>query len=71
MECPRCKGTKFREVDCGPDGWDDDITYASEVCECCGLWLDGWVDKWFVDVDYWQDTEGAEEYNPDNPEHAR
>ena len=66
MKCPRCDGIEFREVDCGPDGWDDDITYTSEVCENCGLWHDGWVDKWLLDVDNWNESEGAEEWKKEN-----
>lgn len=62
MVCPRCGGTQFSQRDCGPDGWDDDIFYISDVCETCGLWHDGWTDKWYVDVDTWSDVEGADEY---------
>jgi len=28
-KCPRCGGIEFRELDCGPDTYDDDITYTS------------------------------------------
>lgn len=68
MVCPRCGGTSFYEVDCGPDGYDDDITYTSEVCERCVLWYDGWVGKWFVDVSSWRDVEGAERFTGSEPE---
>lgn len=64
FKCPRCGGTDYAEVDCGPDGYDDDITYESEVCENCGLWYDGWVGRWFVDVQSWRDVGFAEEYVP-------
>ena len=60
--CPRCGCSNFREIDCGPDGYDDDITYTSEICENCGLWWDGWANRWFIDVTYWQEVEDAEEY---------
>lgn len=63
-ECPRCESTEFVELDCGPDSYDDDIAYTSYKCKKCGLWYDGWVDKWFVNVDYWQEVEDAEEYKP-------
>lgn len=60
--CPRCGSHDFTELDCGPDGWDDDITYISLQCNICGLWYDGWVDKWLVDCDSWQDSEDCQEY---------
>lgn len=63
MECPRCKSTEFREVDCGPDGYDDDIFYTSEVCQQCGLWLDGWTEKWYVGIEFWQEVEDAGVYD--------
>jgi len=62
-KCPRCGGTEFREIDCGPDGYDDDITYTSEICRACCLYHSGWTDKWFVDCETWTDEEDAEEYN--------
>ncbi len=62
MICPRCKGTEFEEIDCGPDGWDDDITYTSEKCTQCGLWHDGWDENWYIDVDSWVEVEVAEIY---------
>ncbi len=71
MVCPRCSGTEFSEVDCGPDGYDDDITYTSDICKRCELWYDGWVYEWFVDVSNWRDVEGAERYTESVPkEHA-
>lgn len=60
MKCPRCGCEEFREIDCGPDGYDDDITYTSEKCKACGLWHDGWVDKWYIDVDSWVELEAFE-----------
>lgn len=53
--CPRCGGTYFREVDCGPDGYDDDITYTSDICQKCELWHNGWDDKWYIDGSSWAD----------------
>ena len=61
-KCPRCGSSEFEEIWCGPDSYDDDITYTSYQCKKCGLWYDGWVDKWFIDVDHWQEVENAEEY---------
>ena len=60
--CPRCGCKDFDEIDCGPDTYDDDITYTSYKCTSCGLWWDGWVDKWYIDVECWRDVEYAEEY---------
>ncbi len=64
LQCPRCGGTDFTEHDCGPDSYDDDIFYISESCNRCGLWHDGWTDRWLVDVESWIDEEDAEEYLP-------
>lgn len=62
-ECPRCGSTDITsDIDCGPDSWDDDIYYHSEKCNQCGLWHDGWDDKFYIDVDNWRETEYAEEY---------
>jgi len=60
--CPRCGYTDFRDVDCGPDSWDDDIFYISYVCKKCSLWYDGWKNKWLVlndgsNVTSWQETD--------------
>lgn len=41
MKCPRCGCEDFKEVDCGPDSWEDDISYTSEICKQCGLWYYG------------------------------
>lgn len=43
--CPNC-GKEMQEYDCGPDSYDDDITYTSDYCFDCELWCDGWFDKW-------------------------
>jgi C4-type Zn-finger protein len=50
-ECPRCKGTDFREVDCGQDSYDDDITWTDTICNTCGLRHDGWNEKWYTDIE--------------------
>lgn len=62
LVCPRCHSTDLYERDCGPDSYDDDISYTSYICKNCGLWYDGWVDKWLIykdgsNVECWQDTE--------------
>ena len=62
LKCPRCGSTEFYEMDCGPDGYEDDITWTSEVCTKCGLWHSGWTDKWLIDVEDWIDEEYAEEF---------
>ena len=62
LTCPRCGSQVFEERDCGPDGYDDDITYTSEICSQCGLWHSGWTDKWLIDVESWRDEEDATEY---------
>jgi transcription elongation factor Elf1 len=67
FRCPRCGCTEYDEHDCGPDGYDDDITYQSESCKDCGLWHSGWTDKWLIDVDCWSDEEDAEEFSPELP----
>lgn len=60
--CPRCGSKKLKEIDCGPDTYDDDITWTSLKCEDCGLWYSGWTDKWLINVQTWGDEEDAEEY---------
>lgn len=60
--CPRCGGVEFHEVECGPDGYDDDVTYTSYVCSKCELWYDGWNGRWYVDVTSWREVEFGEEY---------
>lgn len=60
--CPACFGTNFIEHDCGPDTYDDDITYTSHECSACGLWFDGWRDKWLVDVHDSLEEDGAKEF---------
>jgi len=62
MTCPRCGGSNFTERDCGPDTYDDDIFYISEVCTGCGLWHSSWTDRWLVDCTTWQDEEDAKEF---------
>lgn len=66
MKCPRCNNTKFNEIDCGPDSYEDDITYISEICTKCDLYLSGWTNKWLINCDNWRDEDGAEEFNPSN-----
>ena len=61
-ECPRCHGTGFIEHDCGPDTYDDDISYISFSCRNCGLWYSGWTDKWLIDCDGWRDEENGKEF---------
>ena len=63
MICPRCNSASFRDIDCGPDGYDDDITYTSNICNNCGLWFDGWRNKWYADCECESDVEHCEEYN--------
>lgn len=43
--CPRC-GSQTKELDRGPDTYDDDITYTSHLCEVCGVIYHGWFDMW-------------------------
>lgn len=62
MICPRCQGTSFTEHDCGPDSYEDDIFYISESCDGCGLWYDGWRNKWLIDVASWTEAEDAKEF---------
>ncbi len=60
--CPRCGSNEFKEVDCGPDTYDDDIAYSSDICESCGLWWDGWREMWLVDCSIWREAEDCDEY---------
>jgi len=60
--CPRCGGKEFIEHDCGPDGYDDDVTWSAEECKKCGLWYSSWRDEWLVDVSSWVDEEDAKIY---------
>jgi hypothetical protein len=62
LTCPRCGGKDFVEVDCGPDSYDDDIFYISQICQKCKLWHSGWTDKWLIDCTTWQDEEDAKEF---------
>lgn len=62
LVCPRCGGTDFREIDCGPDGYEDDIVYSSDICTSCGLYHSGWSLLWLIDCDNWQDEDGATEF---------
>lgn len=68
MICPRCKKTEFTEIDCGPDSYDDDITWTAYRCKNCGLWYSDWIHKWLVDVESWQDEEEAKEYETEGGE---
>lgn len=65
--CPRCGGTVFTEHDCGPDSYDDDVTWAAWSCNTCGLWYSGWSDTWYVDVEWCQDEEDAEAFTAEPP----
>jgi hypothetical protein len=58
--CPRCKGTDFREIDCG---MADDIFWNSYVCRSCGLYYSGWSRQWFVGGKDSLDDDHAEVYN--------
>lgn len=60
--CPRCGGREFRELDCGPDSWEDDIYYISHLCQACGLYYSGWTERWLIDCDTWQDEADCEEW---------
>jgi transcription elongation factor Elf1 len=62
LKCLRCGNEIFEEIDCGFDSYDNDISYSSYKCKNCGLWFDGWMKKWFIDVDFWQEIESAKEY---------
>jgi hypothetical protein len=61
LTCPRCGGKGFYELDCGPDSYDDDVTWTSYECKKCGLRYSGWYDKW-VECDSWPDEEDAPEW---------
>jgi len=56
--CPRCGGETY-QIDDGPDGYDDDITYVSHVCDKCGLKFDGWYDRWEDDGEVWTMAESG------------
>lgn len=60
--CPRCGSNKFDEIECGEDSYENDIAYTSEICKKCGLWWDGWQDKWLIDCDSWVSSENCDEY---------
>lgn len=60
--CPRCKNGDFEEKTCGPDSYDDDVTWTAYVCKKCGLWYSDWSNKWLIDCEYWQDESECEEY---------
>lgn len=52
--CPRCKcKQQFQELDEGPDGYEDDITYASYVCEKCEIYCHGWSYNWYEEGTRW------------------
>jgi predicted nucleic-acid-binding Zn-ribbon protein len=61
-ECPRCGHTEFYQHDCGPDSYDDDISWIAFACKNCGLYYSTWADKWLIDCTNWRDEEGAEAY---------
>lgn len=67
--CPRCGSREYRQHDCGPDSYHDDLAWTSDECVVCGLWYGGWTDKWYVDVYNWRDEGDAEEYSLLIPEH--
>ena len=48
--CPICKN-KMIECDRGPDGYDDDINYSSNICFDCDIQWHGWYNKWYADAD--------------------
>lgn len=64
LVCPRCGNTTFTELDCGPDSYDDDVTWTSYVCTKCELWYSDWTEKWLVDCTSWRDESTSEEYKP-------
>lgn len=57
--CPRCKtNQEYYELDEGPDGYDDDITFTSEVCKVCELYHYGWSDGgWYEEGTTWTDVD--------------
>jgi hypothetical protein len=59
-QCPRCGGSTFREHACGPDSFEDDVTYTSLECLSCGLWWDGWRGVWLIDCESCADEDGAD-----------
>ena len=63
--CPRCGGKEFWEIDCGPDSYEDDISYTSSICKKCGLWFDGWENQWLIHKDG-SNVEGWRETNDDD-----
>jgi hypothetical protein len=64
--CPRCGGTEFRQLDCGPDSYEDDRFWFSYQCRACELWWDGWEDKWLVDCKTWLEACTARVYDPED-----
>jgi predicted nucleic acid-binding Zn-ribbon protein len=67
VKCPRCGGTVFKEVDAGPDTFDDDVTWTAHKCQSCGLWYSEWLEKWLINSDgtnlnIWQEEENAMEF---------
>ncbi len=65
LACPRCGNTSFTKLWCGPDSYDNDITWTSYVCTKCELWYSGWSERWLVDCDSWTEEDTSEEYKPD------
>lgn len=64
-KCPRCGHTEFDEVDCGPDSYEDDITYTSYRCQSCKLFYDGWAEDWY-EVEGWWEVEDAKPWKPED-----
>lgn len=59
--CPRCGGTDFDELHCGPDSYENDITYQADRCKTCDLVYSGWTDRWY-EADGCPDGYGVEEW---------
>lgn len=62
LTCPRCNSVKFEHIDCGADSYDDDISYTSSICTACGLYHDGWHDRWLLNCAGCGGEEFATEY---------
>jgi sucrose-6-phosphate hydrolase SacC (GH32 family) len=52
------KKQQFNELDEGPDGYEDDITYTSYVCTKCKIYCHGWSDNWYEEDTRWTDIDG-------------
>ena len=53
--CPHCKCEK--ELDEGPDSYEDDISYTSYVCNTCKIYCNGWTDDWYEEGTRWQEVD--------------